>query len=157
MSGTFAYRQGLDNQFTSTPSSTSYSLWLRQFISVNKQTCYTVTAIRYGRRNCSAEYHLSIHFVSDDATRCQEIANKSATEQNTWTAQLPNTGHCVGTDYRTYTSQVHCIPDGFLQRNRLMAFRYFNSHTSPWHNVTQFNVRTRRGCESSELIRSICI
>jgi hypothetical protein len=143
MSRALAYPQEMDNQFTSTPSSTSYSLWLPQFISVSKQTFCTVTAIQYGRRNCSAEYHNSVHFVSDDATRCQEIANKAATEQNTWTAQLPNIWHCVGTDYRTYTTQVHCIPDGFLQRNRLMAFRYFNSHTSPWHNATQFDVRTK--------------
>jgi len=144
MSGTLAYRHELDSHFYHYSNYTSYSLWLPQFIFVSKQTCCTVTAIQYGRRNCSAEYHLSVHFVSYDATRCQEIANKAATEQNAWTAQLPNIWHCVGTDYRTYTTQVPCIPNGFLQWNRLMAFRYFYSHRSPWHNDPQFNVRTKR-------------
>ena len=97
---------------------------------LSKQTCCTVTAIQYGCRNGSSEYHLSVRSVSYDATRCQEIANKTATEQNTWTAQLPNIWHCVGTDYLTYTTQVHCIPNGFQNWNRLKAFPYFYSRRS---------------------------
>ena len=99
--------------FTKTPRSISYSFWLAHFVSVSKQTCCTVTAIQYGRHNCSAEYNLSVHSISYDATRCQEIANKAATEQNAWTVQLPNIWHLVGTDYLTYTTQVHCIHNGF--------------------------------------------
>jgi len=140
MSVTFAYRHVPNNQFNTTQSSTSYSSWLTHFKSVIKQTCCIVTAIQYGRRNCSSEYHLCVHSVSYDATWCQEIANKAATKQNAWTAHLPNIWHCVGNDYFTCTSQVHCIYNGFQNWNRLMAFRHFYSHTSPWHNDQKFNV-----------------
>jgi len=113
MSGKYNYRHGLENNFYQ--SSKFYQLFvLTPTIHICKQkTCCTVTAIQYGRRNCLAEYHLSVHCISYDATRCQEIANKAATEQNAWTAHLPNIWHCVGTDYLTYRTQVHCIHNGF--------------------------------------------
>jgi hypothetical protein len=143
MSSTFAYRHGLDNHFYQ--NFKFYQLFvMNHTFHICKQTNpLHVTAIQYGRRNCSAEYHLCARSVSYDATQCQEIANKAATEQNTWTAHLPNIWHCVGTDYFTNTSQVHCIHNGFQNWNRLMAFRYFYSHSSPWHNDPQFNVRTK--------------